>query len=464
MAKKVPDEVQKQIERMTEEFRQKLYELYQWSNGEGIEREPTAAEIEDKIREWMRQIGEDTQLMVLGAMDRYRRKGKQPCPKCGKEVYWERYETRNYQTTLGKMELERAYYNHSACHCGWVPLDERLKIGANEQSLRVQEMISYLGGFMPFEKAQDFLEKYCNIQVSHDTVNNRTVEIGQALREKQEEAVRQAWEEHQLPTCEVARPIKHLYVSADGINHLLPDGQGREIKVAAVYETEERLNKKGETEIHAVDIEYVVATKGEDLARAAYLLALKRGVEWAERVVVLGDGASWIWNRIPPLFPAHKPTEIADFFHATGYIWDAGKAVLGQETDKTQAWAKKCCHTLKHDGPDFVLRDLHSLWPADGPKPQMVEKAITYFENQSSRMNYPLYVAQGLQIGSGSAESGVKQVVGARINQPGMRWNSERADAVSHVRAAILSDRWDDFWSDFRPSPRQYLRKEMLVA
>jgi hypothetical protein len=464
MAKKVPDEVQKQIERMTEEFRQKLYELYQWSNGEGIEREPTAAEIEDKIREWMRQIGEDTQLMVLGTMDRYRRKGKQPCPKCGQEVYWERYERRNYQTTLGKMELERAYYNHSACHCGWVPLDERLEMGASEQSLRVQEMLSYLGGFMPFEKAQDFLDKYCNIEVSHDTVNNRTVEIGQALREKQEEAVRRAWEEYQLPTCEVARPIKHLYVSADGINHLLPDGQGREIKVAAVYETEERLNKKGETEIHAVDIEYVVAAKGEELARAAYLLALKRGVEWAERVIVLGDGASWIWNRIPPLFPAHKPTEIADFFHATGYIWDAGKAVLGQETNKTQAWAKKCCHTLKHDGPDFVLRDLHSLWPADGPKPQMVEKAITYFENQSSRMNYPLYVEQGLQIGSGSAESGVKQVVGARINQPGMRWNSERADAVSHVRAAILSGRWDDFWSDFRPSPRQYLRKEMPVA
>ncbi len=106
MTKKVPDEVQKQIEKMTEEFRQRLYKLYQWSNGEGEEGGPTAVEIEDKIREWIRQIGEDTQLMVLGAMDRYRRKGKQACPKCRKDVYWERYETRNYLTTLGKMELE----------------------------------------------------------------------------------------------------------------------------------------------------------------------------------------------------------------------------------------------------------------------------------------------------------------------------------------------------------------------
>ncbi len=79
-------------------------------------------------------------------------------------------------------------------------------------------------------------------------------------------------------------------------------------------------------------------------------------------------------------------------------------------------------------------------------------------------MNYPLYVEQGLQIGSGSAESGVKQVVGARINQAGMRWNPERAEAVAHVRAAILSDRWDDFWADFHPSPRQYRRKETTLV
>ena len=463
MTKRIPDEVQRRIDKIAEEFRQRLIEMYQWSNEEE-EHTPTAVEIEDKIREWIRQIGEDTQLLMLGAMDRNRRKGKQPCPECGEKVYWERYEPRYYLTTLGEMELERAYYNHSACHCGWVPLDERLEIGASEQSPRVQEMVSYLGSFMPFEQAQKFLGKYCSIHVSHDTVNNRTVEIGQALQERQEEAVRRAWEEHRLPSCEVTVPPKRLYVSADGINYLLPDGQGKEIKVAATYETEERRNKKGETEIHAVDIKHVVVGKGEELARAAYLLAVKRGVEWAEEIPVLGDGASWIWNRIPPMFPKDKTTEIVDFYHATEYIWDAAKVVLGQETDKTEAWAKKCCHTLKHDGPDSVLRALQSLSPADSPKPQFVKKAVTYFENQGQRMNYPLYVEQGFQIGSGSAESGVKQVVGARINQPGMRWNSERATAVAHVRAAILSGRWDDFWSDFRPPPRQYRRKETSFA
>jgi len=325
-------------------------------------------------------------------------------------------------------------------------------------------MVSYLGGFMPFEQAQKFLAKYCHIHISHDTVNNTTMEIGQALQSQQEEAVRRAWEEYHFPTCEAVIPPKRLYVSADGINYLLPSGQGKEIRVAAVYETQERRNKKGETQIHAVDIGYVVATKAEDLARAAYLAAIRRGVEWADQIPVLGDGASWIWNRIPPVFPGRKTIEIVDFYHATEYIWDAGKAVLGKETTETEIWAKRCCHRLKHDGPGAVLWALRTLAPADGPPPKPVKKAITYFENQSPRMNYPLYVEQGLQIGSGSAESGVKQVVGTRINQAGMRWNPERAEAVAHVRATILSGRWDNFWSDFHPPPRQYRRKEVPLA
>jgi hypothetical protein len=84
--------------------------------------------------------------------------------------------------------------------------------------------------------------------------------------------------------------------------------------------------------------------------------------------------------------------------------------------------------------------------------PDPVAEAITYFESQAQRMEYPSYTHRGLQIGSGSAESAVKQVVGSRLNQGGMRWNPEHAEAAAHVRAAILSDRRDAFWSDFRPA------------
>jgi hypothetical protein len=464
MSQQIPGEVRERIDRMTEAFREQLEALYMWSNETQGQDGPLAMQIEDRIRQWVRQIGADTQALLLEGMDRNRRKGKTPCPQCGEQVYWHDYEPRQYITSLAEMQIERAYYNHGVCHCGWVPLDERLGLGASELSPFVQEMASYLGGFMPFARAQDYLSRYQGIHISHDLVNDTTVMAGQALKEKQEEEIRRVWATSELPACEAKTPPKRLYVSADGINYLLPDGQGREIKVAAVYETEERRNKKGETEIHAVDIEYVVATDPETLARAAYLTAVKRGAELAEEITVLGDGASWIWNRITPMFPKQKVTEVVDFYHASGYIWNACNAVWGQGTEQAKLWGEKQCHALKHDGPDGVLQALHTLCPADSSAPEPVTKAVTYFQNQGQRMDYPSYVQRGLQIGSGSAESAVQQVVGSRINQPGMRWKPEHAEGVAHVRAAILSNHWDDFWSDFRPLARQYWRKDLPLA
>lgn len=464
MTQEIPAEVQRQIDKMSEAFRQKLSELYRWSSGVAEERAPTAIEIEDSLCEWLHQLGEEAQKVVLGGLDVYQPKGKQPCPECGEEIYWKRYESRNYITALGTLELERAYYYHGACRCGWLPLDERLGLGASELSPRVQEMVSYLGGFMPFEQAQAYLEKYQRIQVSHDTVNTTTVAVGRALRDKQEAEVQLAWETARLPACEVDTPPQRLYVSADGINHLLPDGQGHEIKVAAVYVTEERQTSKGETEIHAVDIDYVVATTGEELAKAAYLRAVKRGAELAEQIIVLGDGAPWIWNRVAAMFPARQTTEVVDFYHASEYLWGAAQATWGQDSNAAQAWSEQQCHALKHEGPAPVLQALTTLTPNNTAWPEPLEKALSYFENQTPRMQYPDYIEQGLQIGSGSAESGVKQVVGVRMNQAGMRWNAEHAEAVAHVRAIILSGRWDSFWRDFRPPPRQYQHRELPLA
>lgn len=461
MARIIPAEVERQINQMTNAFRETLIGIYEWSVGEGGGG-PTAAEIEGRIRKWIQEIGQDTQGLVIGGMDRNRRKGKQSCPECEEGVYWKRYEPRNYISALGEMKLERAYYHHAAGHCGWVPLDERLELGSSELSPWVQEMVSYLGAFMPFAQARSFLKKYSGIDISHDTVNNTTVDIGLILEDRQAEAVELAWEKGQLPDCEVAILPKRLYVSADGINHLLPNGEGKEIKVAAVYETEERRNKAGEIEVHAIHIEYVHSDP-EDLARAAYLLAIKRGVESAEQIVVLGDGAKWIWNRIAAMFPRQKTTQIVDFYHASEYIWKAGNSVLGQETPKAKEWGQDTCHDLKHEGPLPVLHALRSLSANQDP-PDPLSKALAYFENQKKRMDYPSYSQQGFQIGSGSAESAVNQVVGARMNQAGMRWNAARARAVAHVRAAILSGRWDDFWSDYSPSPRHYHRNHLPLA
>jgi hypothetical protein len=87
------------------------------------------------------------------------------------------------------------------------------------------------------------------------------------------------------------------------------------------------------------------------------------------------------------------------------------------------------------------------------PKPrpavaQAYEEAVRYIGNNVHRMDYPRYVAEGWQIGSGSVESACKTVVGQRLNLAGMRWGEKGTDEVCQLRALFKSEpgQWDAFW------------------
>jgi hypothetical protein len=464
MSDQLPPELERRIDESMERLGERLKEIIRRGIDAHEEAPATETEIEERLRQWIRELGNDVLRMTIGNLDLYRRKGKERCPCCGKGVYWTRYEPRNLITTLGTITLERAYYHHGPCHCGWVPLDERLQLQSTELTPLAEEMVSYLGGFMPFAQACEYLRKYLGIEISTATVNNATVRAGQALRQEQQEAVGKVWDEGIQVRYEGRTPPEHLYVSADGIKHLQPDGQGKELKIAAVYETEVRRTANGETDLHAIDVEYVVAQEAAALAKSAYVLASKRGLHEAQKRILLGDGANWLWNQMASVLRVPDCIEVLDFFHASEYLWHASESAYGQGSTKAQEWAEHACHTLKHEGPQPVLRALGELPVPRTKSAAAIHDALTYFQNQQSRMDYPSYRKQGLQIGSGSAESAVERVVGSRLNQPGMRWNPDRAECVAHVRAAIFSgDRWDRHWSRYR-SPVARHQNSWLAA
>ena len=49
--------------------------------------------------------------------------------------------------------------------------------------------------------------------------------------------------------------------------------------------------------------------------------------EPAAEVIVLADGARWIWNMVTDLLP--HAVQILDFSHAKEYLWDAAKLIYG---------------------------------------------------------------------------------------------------------------------------------------
>src|SRR5919206_158370 len=74
-------------------------------------------------------------------------------------------------------------------------------------------------------------------------------------------------------------------------------------------------------------------------------------------------------------------------------------------------------------------------------------------------MRYDEYRARGMQIGSGTIESGWQHVLGARRKQAGMIWEREGARAVAKVRTWLKRGRWDEAMR-LRPALRRSYQRQ----
>ena len=60
-------------------------------------------------------------------------------------------------------------------------------------------------------------------------------------------------------------------------------------------------------------------------AQRVYREAIRRGFDTADRQVVIGDGAAWIWNVAGEQFP--DAIEIVDIYHAKQHLCDVAKTI-----------------------------------------------------------------------------------------------------------------------------------------
>ena len=172
------------------------------------------------------------------------------------------------------------------------------------------------------------------------------------------------------------------------------------------------------------------------------------------RLVFIADGANWIWDRVDDLANDNSLC-ILDFYHATEHVSDLCKALFGEGTDsygqhyhqwRTMLWdghVGKFISELKQmrdDGRGHAQRDL-------------IQGQINYFQENSQRMDYQLYRSMYLPIGSGTVESGCKNVIGSRLKQSGMTWSPAGADGMLQIRCSIKSSRFKkDFASILHPA------------
>jgi hypothetical protein len=381
-----------------------------------------------------------------------------PCP-CGDQVRKLRMRPATVTTLLGPITYHRASYQCPSCQQTQTPLDTQLQVCAGSFSAGLQEVFVLLGATQDsFAQATEVLERLCLVQVCPNSVRAATEDLGQTLIAHEQQVIATAQESPPAP--DATPGPEHLYVSMDGVVAHMHDGGWKAIKTGCVYTTRTRVSRKrpDQVDICTVLPSYVAALKDADtFGWHMWAEAVRRQVATVSEVVVLGDGAHWIWNIAELHFP--DATQIVDWYHASQYLWSAATAIHGASGDQRSRWARKQETALWNGDVAAVLA---ALQPHAG-RGDAVDAAISYYTNHQHRMDDATYRARGLQIGSGTIESACKQLVSSRLKLAGMIWNTAGAEAVAVVRAWLRSKRWQEAMR-LRPPPRRTYRRKNADA
>ncbi len=421
------------------------------------EQQPTLAEAEHHVMRLLKELGTSlvTGLCTLAVPADPPR--TIACA-CGQLARYQRQRPAQITTLFGTISITRPYYLCAACGQGQHPLDAQLHLCAGSRSPALDELLALLGATQEsFAQAAAVLERLTLVHVSPNSVRQATEQLGAVL------LAEQAGQHAAVPAarCSTQLSPKRLYVTMDGVMTHLHDAGWSELKVGCCYQTCTRSSRKhpDKQEIHAHRISYTTSlAEAHTFGWYLWEEAVRRGVLTAEEVVVVADGAHWIWNIAQTHFP--RATQRVDWYHASAYVWAAGSAIWDETGARRDGWAKQQLDRLWEGQVAVVLEELEQ-WRACG---EAVAAALSYYTTHQRRMDYASYRARGLQIGSGSAESGCKQVVSARLKQAGMIWNAAGAEAVAIVRAWLKSERWEEALALRGGRRRSYRRKQARRA
>lgn len=412
------------------EHGQDLLELVQqWCESQGVPED--LEELEAFAVEVSRRVGQAVVEQGLAAQSgKAGYEGSSRRCQCGKRAKFIGYRQRWVQTRFGAAKVERAYYHCRHCGASAVPWDVRQGLSSLVWSPHVKGLMAQVAGRLPYSEAVSVMAELTGVRIEESGAERIVAEVGGRLREQ--EAAWMAYDGGEVIPL-VPQAPRRLYVSMDGTSAHI-DGSWHEVKTGVVYEGV-RDNEGLDTSAHA---RYVAAQEpAERFGQRLYVAAAQAGVEHAAHVVVIGDGAEWIWN----LAKHHYPwaTEIVDYWHATEHIHALAHALYGPESPQGERWAQDHCRWLKERGPATLLRALKRIKPKTAAQHETLEREWGYFSRNRHRMDYPGFRNQGLMIGSGPVEAGCKNVVGARLKRSGMRWSASGADAVLAIRSALLS-------------------------
>jgi hypothetical protein len=385
-----------------------------------------------------------------------------PCD-CGHQAHYRELRTKPVLTAVGKVEVSRPYYLCPYCHTGQFPADVELDIAHTDFSPGVRRMQAVVGQQAPFDHGRQQLKLLANLEISTKAVERTAEAIGADIAAREQVEIHRAMQ-LDLPIV-TGKPVPILYVQMDGTGVPVvkketvgragkTEGQPahtREAKLGCVF-TQSSWEDEGYPIRDPDSTTYTGAIEtAVEFGKRIYLEAWNRGWSRAEKKVVMGDGAEWIWNLAEPYFPG--AIQIVDLYHARQHLWELARQLHPNDAAKQKVWIQAHQRRLLDRGKiEKLVAALRSTVSSNAEVAEKIRTEADYFERNAERMRYPKFRRQHLFVGSGVIEAGCKTVIGSRLKQSGMFWTVRGANAIIALRCCQLNNRLEDYWEARRPA------------
>jgi hypothetical protein len=301
-------------------------------------------------------------------------------------------------------------------------------------SPRMQELMVYAGQLDSYERCNEVISEFINIEVSVAQVYRLTDAYGKAAAQQQEANNK---------ACTLA-PVKKqevLYAQADGSMLLTREEGWKEVKVGRVFKSSDCLH--AEQKAGRISHSHYVAHLGNSKDFTHQMEeVLELYAQSATQLIFVTDGAIWLKHWIEDAFP--KAVSILDYpqdpldYHVCEHLHQFSSNFFSDKASEKQ-WVNEQKGLLLQSEVLSVIQNIEKL----AGNTKEAQQLIAYYESNKERMDYKRYkeIGCGL-IGSGAIESAHRTVVQKRMKQSGQRWSIQGAQHMLNLRVIRKNQQW----------------------
>jgi len=410
-----------------------------------------------------RQVAQDVQELLRQALERgaqAKAEATPPlCPVCQQKLTRQSAgHPRTFQSREGDLTILRTRGYCKRCRKWRVPADTALGLAESAgYSPAVQDMAALLASKLPVSEASAVLEHLTGVKLPPATLDREARRQGQRAREVRRKLDAQVGGAPPKPVqAELVLEPYQMIIQMDAWNIRERDDWGQTAALRQAGQEPERwhwvytgtcfrLDQRGKTAGGRPVISergFVATREGLDgLREQLHAEALRRGLGQAAGVLVIADGAVWIWRLADDRFKDAR--QRLDFYHAVQHLAAVGRALFGEDKDKLKGWLRPLIRQLKNQSAIKVVAQLEEILaglPA-GPAAETVQKEVNYLHEHKERMDYRAGRRRGEPIGSGAIESTCRQYQ-CRFKRPGQYWTKEGDESLLCLETFWRNERW----------------------